>query len=156
MNKEQAGVIQRLRQSCGVNRSGPFASGSAPGNTTNPCPLFDIAALAIDARIFPAEYHIPSGAVVIGFFPGLLDLVWIEPYYFHSVQYAFPIGSVTCAFKFRRAGRDLARTEYMNPSLVVGEHSIPALIVRAVSEDILTVVAPSSVPVLDDDALVER
>src|ERR1700721_448087 len=96
------------------------------------------------------------GTVVLGFFPALLDLVRIQPCYFHSVQYAFSIGSVTCAFKFRRAGRDLARGEYMNPTLVVGEHSVPALVVPTVSEDILTIVALSAVPVLDDQALVER
>src|SRR5271157_1151818 len=112
--------------------------------------------LGIRARILSAEHHLPSGAVVVGFFPGLFDLVRIQPYYFHSVQYAFSIGSVTCAFKFRRAGRDLARGEYMNPALVVSEHSVPALVVRTVSEDVLTIVAPSAVPILDDEALVER
>jgi len=44
----------------------------------------------------------------------------------------------------------------MNPTLVVGEHSVPVLVVGTITEDVLTVMAPAAVPVLDDEALVER
>jgi len=54
------------------------------------------------------------------------------------------------------AGCDLARREYMNPTFVVGEHAVPALVIRTVSEDVLTIVAPSAVPVLDYQTLVKR
>jgi len=44
----------------------------------------------------------------------------------------------------------------MNPTLVVGEHPVPALVVRTVSKDVPAMVAFSAVPVLDYQALVER
>jgi hypothetical protein len=37
----------------------------------------DTRHLRIRSRILPAEHHTPGGAVVVGFFPGLLDLVRI-------------------------------------------------------------------------------
>ncbi len=111
--------------------------------------------LGIRSGVFPAKRPTPGDAVIGGFFPNLLDLVWIQLNYFHPVQYTLSVGSEAFAIKFRRAGLNLARGEHMNPALVVGEHSIPAFVIRAVAKKVLATVASSAIPSFDYEALVE-
>src|SRR5215469_3452960 len=44
----------------------------------------------------------------------------------------------------------------MDSALVVGEHPVPALVVRTVSKHVLPMMACSSYPIFDDQTLVQR
>ena len=71
-------------------------------STKDRVPLAAISevALRIGPRVFAAENYIPRRSVIRGFFPRLLDLVWIYPCHLHSIPYVLSVGTAARAFEF--------------------------------------------------------
>lgn len=107
-------------------------------------------------RIFPAIGHLPSLAVIRRLLPCLLNLIRADPNDPHTIENSFSIRAAARPLKLRRSGRHFPLIEDVHTAFVVGEHSIPTVIIRTVREHGLAAVVSRAIPAFDDHALIER
>ena len=73
----------------------------------------------------------------------------------HSIEDGFSAGAAAGAGELQQARRRFAVEEYMDAPLVVRKKAMPALVIRAVREQVLSDVATAAIPALDYQALIE-
>src|SRR5579863_3905079 len=107
------------------------------------------------ARVVALKFHGPRGAIVVRFFPGLLHVVVVEVHDFDAVENCFAVRAAAGAGEFGGALGYFSFKD-VHAALIVCEHAVPALVVRAVGEHVFARVAFAADPALDDEAFIER
>ena len=105
--------------------------------------------------VFSTKSSGPGLAAVGGLFPLLFDAARSEATNRHSVEDRFAAGVAAGADELHEARRCLAVEEYVDAPFVVRKEPVPALVIRTVSEEILSEVAAAAIPPLHYQALIE-
>jgi hypothetical protein len=113
------------------------------------------AQLPISARVFALEYSLPGGSVITRFLPSLPNFVSGNASNFHAIENRLSARPSIGPMKFSKSGCNDSIREYMHVALVIGEHSMPSLVIRAVCEEIFARVALPVVPTLYEQAFVQ-
>src|SRR5579871_6208688 len=96
-------------------------------------------------RVFSLKLHRPGGALVCRLLPRLGNLIRSHTHHSDSIESHRSIWTSTRSVKLGQTWRHFP-LEYMDATLVVREHSVPATIIRAIGKHIFALVTSAAVP----------